>query len=428
MSEASTGNKATRPPRQAKGTYKHAISVTGQIFFCAAPIRLDSYDTCQFGCTYCFSRDRARAWSSKGIHQANPKAFRERMERVARGEIASAVDEFLARRVPLQLGGLQDPFTPIESELGVTRDVLETLRDYNYPTLISTKGSLLLTEPYLGLLSEMNVVVRLSAAGIAEPARQIVEPRGDGFAVTLDKLARLSAKSITCGLRIQPIFPGFEKVALDMARNAAAAGAKQLSFEFLKIPGETVETEIAAASKALGYDIVEHMRAMGIKRLGPDWSLSPDAKRPFVRAARRLCHDLGVKFGAGDTEFIPWSDGNGCCGASELTQGEANHFTANFVGAIRAALKTPDKLVRFDMLFDLWSPEQSIGNYMDWRRRIPPDQRGGYSDWLAIVSRRWNGGKSPYSPAFFDGVVATPDQDANGFRIYDASALSAELT
>jgi DNA repair photolyase len=413
--------------RETQGTYKHAISVTGQIFFCAAPLRLDSYDACQLGCTYCFSRDRARAWASKGIHQANPVAFRKRMERVAQGEIASAVDEFLARRVPLQLGGLQDPFTPIERELGVTRDILETLRDFQYPTLISTKGSLLLAEPYLTLLSEMNVVVRLSAAGISERLRKGIEPRSDGFDATIDALTRLGAKGITTGLRIQPIFPGFEAEALAMATAAAKVGVNQLSFEFLKIPGETVRTEIATASKALGYDIVEHMRAKGLTRLGPDWSLSRDAKRPFVRQARQLCRSLDVKFGAGDTEFIPWSDGNGCCGASELTQDGANHFTANFVGTIRASLAKPEKKVRFETLLELWSPKQSIGNYMDWRRRIPFEERGEFTDWLAIISRRWNGGKSPYSPAFFDGVVATNEFDENGFRIYDASELAREL-
>jgi hypothetical protein len=174
-------------------------------------------------------------------------------------------------------------------------------------------------------------------------------------------------------------------------------------------------------------DIVEHMRAKGVTRLGPDWSLSRDAKRPFVRQARQLCRRLEVKFGAGDTEFIPWSDGNGCCGASELTQGGANHFTANFVGAIREALARPDKKVRFESLRELWSPEQSIGNYMDWRRRIPPNERGAFTDWLAILSRRWNGGKSPYSPAFFDGVVATTECDDNGFKIYDTSVLAREL-
>lgn len=410
-----------------QGTYKHSLSVTGQIYFCAAPIRLDTYDTCQFSCVYCFSRDRSRAWASKGIHQANPKALALRLERVARGEVRSAVDEFLARRVPLQLGGLQDPFTPMEAELGVTRELLSVLRDFQYPTLISTKGSLPVTEPYLSLLAGMNVVVRLSAAGIPDPLRKIVEPRTEGFATTVRILEALGERGIVSGLRIQPIFPSFEEEALEMAEAAAAAGARQLSYEYLKLPGESVGTEIAAASRALGYDIVERMRGLGVVRLGPDWMLSKDVKRPFVRRARRLSHSLGVKFGAGDTEFIPWSDGNGCCGASELTQGEANHFTANFVGVIRASLTRPDKRVTFDMLTNLWSPEQSIGNYMDWRRRIPVDQRDGRSDWLALMGRRWNGGKSPYSPAFFDGVVATADVDENGFRVYDSSQLAREL-
>lgn len=410
-----------------EGTYKHSLSVTGQIYFCSAPIRLDSYDTCQFSCVYCFSRDRSRAWASKGIHQANPKALALRLERVARGEVRSAVDEFLARRVPLQLGGLQDPFTPMEAELGVSRELLTVLRDFQYPTLISTKGSLAVSEPYLSLLGEMNVVVRLSAAGIPESLRRIVEPRSQGFAATIRILEALGERGIVSGLRIQPIFPGYEEEALEMAKAAAAADAKQLSFEYLKVPGESVDTEIAAASKALGYDIVERMRGLGIVRLGPDWMLSRDIKRPFVRRARSLSHELGVKFGAGDTEFIPWSDGNGCCGASELTQKGANHFTANFVGAIRASLGRADKRISFDMLADLWSPEHSIGNYMDWRRRIPPDQRDGRSDWLALMGRRWNGGKSPYSPAFFDGVVATNEVDESGFRVYDSSELAREL-
>jgi hypothetical protein len=212
-----------------------------------------------------------------------------------------------------------------------------------------------------------------------------------------------------------------------MAEAAAAAGAKQLSFEYLKVPGESVDTEIAAASRALGYDIVARMRDLGVVRLGPDWMLSRDAKRPFVRRARALTRGLGLKFGAGDTEFIPWSDGNGCCGASELTQDAANHFTGNFVGVIKASLARPDRRIRFNMLSDVWTPQHSIGNYMDWRRRIPADQRDGRSDWLALMGRRWNGGKSPYSPAFFDGVAPTDDFDENGFRIYNSSELAKEL-
>lgn len=408
-------------------TYKHSLSVTGQIYFCSAPIRLDAYDNCQFGCVYCFSRKRSRTWASPGLHQANPAAFRQRLERVSRGEIASAVDEFLQRRVPIQLGGLQDPFTLREARQRVSIELLRVLRDHNYPTLISTKGSILLEEEYVSILQDMNVVVRFSAAGVRESARPVIERHCDGFEGTLRKIDVLTGRGVICALRLQPIFPGCEKEALDMAESAAAVGARQISFEYLKLPNESIRAEMTAASAVLGYDIVAHMRGLGVSKLGPDWSLIADVKRPFVREARGLCRRIGVNFGAGDTEFIPWSDGNGCCGSSDLVQTEGNQFVANFVGAIKASLKTPHKRVEFSQLFDTWSPTESIGNYMDYRKRISVAEAGGLSDWLALVAKRWNGGKSPYSPAFFDGVVSTGDQDEAGFRIYDASQLAKEL-
>ena len=114
-------------------SYKHSVSVSGQVFFCAAPIRLDLYDGCQFGCLYCFSRRRARRWSSRGIHEANTLAFKLRLERVAAGHYSSALDEFLAARVPIQLGGLQDPFTFREEQSRVTHRILRILCDFKLP-------------------------------------------------------------------------------------------------------------------------------------------------------------------------------------------------------------------------------------------------------------------------------------------------------
>jgi DNA repair photolyase len=167
--------------------YKHALSVSGQLFFCAAPIRLDAYDGCEFGCVYCFSRRRARRWASPGIHEASSQALAKRFERVKAGNLASALDEFLAERVPLQLGGLHDPFTPRESRRGVTRQLLEVLRIYEYPVLISTKGDIVVEPTYLALLKEMNVVVRFSAAGVADKFRASIDRRCSSYEYLLEK-------------------------------------------------------------------------------------------------------------------------------------------------------------------------------------------------------------------------------------------------
>jgi hypothetical protein len=228
-------------------------------------------------------------------------------------------------------------------------------------------------------------------------------------------------------LRIQPVFPRFETEALDMASAAAAAGAQRIAFEYLKLPSEHMRQDLGRLTNELGYDVIATMTDMGICKVGPDWSLSRDAKRGFVRAAHRHCRQLGVHFGAGDTEFIPWSDGDGCCGSSSDFLTGSAQFMANFVGAIKSALGTKSKLVRFSYLKRQWSPENSVGNYFDWRARVVPEDRNGRTDWLALMARRWNVGKSPYSPAFFDGIMTTDREDAEGFTIYDASRLAAEL-
>jgi hypothetical protein len=137
------------------------------------------------------------------------------------------------------------------------------------------------------------------------------------------------------------------------------------------------------------------------------------------------CHSIGVRFGAGDTEFIPWSDGNGCCGSSDLFL-DANQFDGNFVGAIKHALKGTPSRLEFSYFATKWLPSETVGFYMDYRARIPPSERDGKADWLQLLRRRWNGGRSPYSPAFFDGVVRSNDTDELGLSIYDASALAAE--
>jgi DNA repair photolyase len=410
----------------AASSYKHAVSVSGQVFFCAAPIRLDAYDGCQFGCVYCFSRRRARRWASKGVHAANSKAFELRLKRVAAGNYLSALDEFLAMRVPIQLGGLHDPFTPREKSSGVTYRLLRILSDFNYPTLISTKGELVVDTEYVSLLRQMNVVVRFSAAGVAERFRAAIDRRCATFERTLEKIAALTACGIKTTLRIQPVVPGFEEDALRMTRGAALAGAKQVSFEYLKLPKETLRTDVQIMSDVIGFDILRHMKAIGLAEQGWDYALAPRAKRSFIIAARRSCHESGLRFGAGDTEFIPWSDGDGCCGSTSHNFHNSTQFRANYAGAIKSALSGSHDQVQFRSVEEVWSPAKPVSTYLDSSSR-----NGGSdyrtSDWIRLVAARWNGGLGPYSPAFFDGIRWTGKVDAMGFRIYDATILARSL-
>ena len=180
-------------------------------------------------------------------------------------------------------------------------------------------------------------------------------------------------------------------------------------------------------SDVVGFDIFQQMKLLGLVEVGWDYSLVPDAKRYFVSAARKACHRDGVRFGAGDTEFIPWSDGDGCCGSSSSDLISSTQFRANYVGAIKSALNEPSREVRFGLIEEVWSPSNSISSYLDSRSRNRTNEHAR-SDWIALMAARWNGNLGPYSPAFFDGVEWSGKFDGTGFRVYDATSLKNCLT
>jgi DNA repair photolyase len=396
-------------------TYKHFATVSSQVYFCSSPIRLDSYSGCQFGCTYCFSRNRSLDTSSPGLKTANATAFRARLRRIAAGTVQCAFDEFLLARVPIQLGGLQDPFSPIELKQRTTFDLLKVLHDYQYPTLISTKSMLVSVEPYLSLLQRMSVLVRISAAGVDERFRGRLEIGCPSLNRILNTITTLTAAGVPVSFRIQPVIPGHEDSALALAEKVTLAGVQHLSFEFLKVGTEEKNQTLSRISSAIGADVWETMSKRGIKRLGRDYTLTAPAKADFLKRAKQLCKRLKVRFGAGDTEFIHFSDGMGCCNGSGHFLAGSTQFRSNFVGVL-SGRKKGDK-IHFSDLAAEWQPNLNMHRYLTTNSRgRSSDKR--FTSWMSLVAHRWNGENGPYSPAFFYGVEWTGEYDDDGFKIY----------
>jgi DNA repair photolyase len=396
-------------------TYKQSATITSQLYFCSSPIRLDAYNRCQFGCVYCFSRNRQSDITNRAIKKASHSAFEKRLTKVSKGQISSALDEFLERRVPIQLGGLFDPFTPVEEKTQESLRLMECLRDYQYPTLISTKGNILTKTEYIEVLKQMNVHIRISAAGIAEKFRSEIDIGCDSFKNVLDKIKFLSENGLSTSLRIQPVIPGFENDALAMTEQAARAGVSHVSYEYLKVTAESRDQELRKVYKTTGVNIWDKMKTVGLTIVGRDYTLNKSAKWDFLLSAKKLCANLGIKFGAGDTEFIHLSDGSGCCNSSEFFLKDASQFRTNFVGVLSKKKNT--FTVKFSDLKQEWVPQHNIHRYLTTNSRSRDTNRN-YPSLLSLLSYRWNGGKGPYSPAFFYGVSWNSEYDDEGYKIY----------
>lgn len=106
--------------------YKNIINHTSQFPMCGNPFRADTYRGCTHGCCYCFAKympqnehQYVNEDGSKGYEsniQVGDVSLFERWIRqaITENNTSNIRLELLNRRVPLHLGGLSDPFQPLE--------------------------------------------------------------------------------------------------------------------------------------------------------------------------------------------------------------------------------------------------------------------------------------------------------------------------
>ena len=131
--------------------------------------------------------------------------LRKRLQRAADCKPRGATEEFLQRRIPVQFGGMNDPFGPAERMKSASLNTLKTLADYDYPTLISTKGTCIADEEYLSLLVEGNFYVRISVAAVNSRLSPTLEAGVPSVSERMKCAEKMAAAGIPVSLRLQPI-------------------------------------------------------------------------------------------------------------------------------------------------------------------------------------------------------------------------------
>jgi len=117
------------------------------------------------------------------------------------------------------------------------------------------------------------VLIRFSAAGVRDECRKKLEigcpPPLDEILATI---GRLTCEGLAVSLRIQPVIPGHEDPGLTIANRAALAGAKHISFEYLKMATQEKRQTLDRISAATGENVWDVMKQRGITRIGRDYT------------------------------------------------------------------------------------------------------------------------------------------------------------
>ena len=292
--------------------------------------------------------------------------------------------------------------------------MLELLAEHQYPTVISTKGTLVAEDRYLSVLKQGNFAVQFSFSTTNAELASDVDYGAPLPQQRMDAMTTLLQGGVPTAVRLQPLIPGREDEASDFVDELGGLGVPHVGVEYLKMPleGWAGSTRLG---EALAMDLVQRYASAGAVRHGREWILPVATRLPAILDLRARAHANGMSFGGADSDLLPLSDGAWCCSGADGLLPDGTGFEFNYLGAVRKA--ATGGLVTYAAIEDDWAPQGSIAMMINSNSRLPStDGRGaGVRDYIRA---NWNGRANGCSPAMFYGVQPTSDQDGQGMQIY----------
>ncbi len=213
---------------------------------------MNAYRGCEHGCVYCDGMSESYHVDDFLTHirikENAAQVLRRELKKVgftSRSELEtetlwSFLDEEDAKRLVMKsprkqvigvCGGVSDGYQPAEKQHEITRQVLETLLDFEMPVFVLTKSDLVLRD--LDLLKKIHEVafadVLFTITLIDDKVQRIFEPRASTTSERYKALKKVRKKGLFGGVMATPIIPDIGDTYENMrglAKEAKRAGAQ----------------------------------------------------------------------------------------------------------------------------------------------------------------------------------------------------------
>jgi DNA repair photolyase len=199
---------------------------------------INPYRGCEHGCIYCYARpSHAYLGLSPGLDFETRIFYKPQAAALLKTELGKK--GYVCR--PMALGSNTDPYQPAERRLGITRSILEVLRDFRHPVTIVTKGALIQRD--IDILAEMATdnlaVVTVSVTTLDRDLARVMEPRAATPERRLETIAALAEAGIATGVLAAPMIPSLNDREMEaILERARAAGATVAGYTLLRLPLE----------------------------------------------------------------------------------------------------------------------------------------------------------------------------------------------
>ena len=189
---------------------------------------INPYLGCQHGCIYCYARFMGRRnhpgeeWGTYVDVKVNAlQCLARELPRKKRGVVL--------------LSSVTDPYQPLEREWRLTRGCLQLLLDYDFPTNIQTKSTLVLRD--LDLLQRFSdIEVGFTITTIDDKIRRIFEPGASPVEERLEALRVLKETGIGTYAFLGPLLPHLSEKGLgELLWELASVGVDKVLVDRLNI-------------------------------------------------------------------------------------------------------------------------------------------------------------------------------------------------
>jgi DNA repair photolyase len=263
---------------------------------------INPYRGCEHGCIYCFARPtHAYLGLSPGLDFESKLLAKPEAPKLLEAELRARG----YRCAPLALGTNTDPYQPIERDYKITRGLLEVLRDFDHPIMITTKSAL--------VARDIDILAPMAAKGLASVALSIttlepalaraMEPRAPRPEKRLATIRALAEAGVPTAVMTAPMIPALNDAEMERILEAAAeAGARSAGYVLLRLPHE-IKDLFAEWLKAHYPDRAKHVLSLvremrGGKLNDPNFGSRFRGQGPYAAIIRKrfrlACERLGL--------------------------------------------------------------------------------------------------------------------------------------
>ena len=276
-----------------------ALNVSSKYAICGLPIRVDTYKTCSFGCKYCFSNCRKVMEFEKELAIANLDSVERRLERIITNENIKKgdfLDTLISQDYTWHLGGMSDPFQPVEEKLQITKGLLDITNKYGIHILSSTKSD---TVNDCDIRPALHTFQQ-SVSNVNN--RKDLEPNVPNIEKRFKFYQDLKRDGFKVGIRIQPFIPDISNMEI----NEMFHDADQITIEGIKLVPQNKEHKEEVLR--LCNLSAEQFTQMGLLNMKP--TMRYEMYKPFIERMEQL----NIPYSIADNDLHYMGTNLCCCG------------------------------------------------------------------------------------------------------------------